>query len=174
MSSQGPGPMVRPGRLAELYRRHAASAIRLAYLLTGDEALAEDLFHDAFVRLAGRWGALRDPEAFGGYLRRTIVNLSHSHYRRKAVERRYVEREAGSLRPRSDTDAFDHDVDELWEQIQRLATGQREAIVLRFYEDLPDKEIAEVLRCRTGTVRSRISRGLDALRRIRGGDRVGD
>ncbi|MEX2557898.1 MAG: SigE family RNA polymerase sigma factor [Actinomycetota bacterium] len=160
--------------MAALYRRHAANAIRLAYLLTGDEALAEDLFHDAFIKISGRWGTLRDPEAFGGYLRRTIVNLSHSHHRRKAVERRFLERERGSLRPTPGAESLDHEADELWDQIQRLPIGQRQAIVLRFYEDVSDEEIAEILRCRPGTVRSRISRGLDALHRIRGGDRVGD
>src|ERR671925_1042326 len=77
------------GRLGELYLRHADAAVRLAYLLTGDRSLAEDLAQDAFVRLAGRLVHLRDPGAFDAYLRRTIVNLSNSHFRRK-VERAYL------------------------------------------------------------------------------------
>src|SRR5438034_11204932 len=80
------------GRLGELYLRHAHDAVRLAYLLTGDRALAEDLVQDAFVRLAGRLVHLRDPGAFDAYLRRTVVNLSHSHFRRRKVERAYLER----------------------------------------------------------------------------------
>jgi RNA polymerase sigma-70 factor (sigma-E family) len=160
--------------LAELYRRHAGSGIRLAYLLTGEEALAEDLFHDAFVRLAGRWTTLRDPDAFGAYLRRTIVNLSHSHFRRRRVERRYVELEARNPLAASEKDPFSRVDDRLWEQIQQLPAGQRAAVVLRFYEDLSDAEIADVLGCRPGTVRSRISRALEELRTIRGGERVGD
>src|SRR5438045_7060440 len=84
------------GRLGELYLRHADSAVRLAYLLTGDHALAEDLVQDAFVRLAGRLVHLRDPGAFEAYLRRTVVNLSHSHFRRRKVERVYLERERGA------------------------------------------------------------------------------
>src|SRR5438876_12359684 len=85
------------GRLGELYLRHADDAIRLAYLLTGDRALAEDLVQDAFVRLAGRLVHLRDPDAFDAYLRRTVVNLSNSYFRRKKVERSYLERAKGEI-----------------------------------------------------------------------------
>ena len=81
-------------RLGELYVRHASDAVRLAYLLTGDRALAEDLVQDAFVKLAGRLVHLRDPGAFEAYLQRTVVNLSRSHFRRRKVERAYVDREA--------------------------------------------------------------------------------
>src|SRR5213080_2978600 len=85
------------GRLGELYLRHADAAVRLAYLLTGDRALAEDLVQDAFVRLAGRLVHLRDPGAFDAYLRQTVVNLSRSHFRRKKVERAYLERAGGAV-----------------------------------------------------------------------------
>src|SRR5437763_10570377 len=85
------------GRLGELYLLHADAAVRLGYLLTGDRALAEDLVQDAFVRLAGRLVHLRDPGAFDAYLRRTVVNLSRSHFRRKKVERAYLERARGAL-----------------------------------------------------------------------------
>ena len=167
------GPSVQHGRLAELYRRHAAGGIRLAYLLTGDEALAEDVFHDAFVRLSGRWTTLRDPAAFGSYLRRTIVNLCNSHFRRKKIERRFLESEARSQLSDSPVTAWREDDGRVWEQVQQLSKGQRAAIVLRFYEDLSDDEIADVLGCRPGTVRSRISRALEAMRSARGGDQDG-
>ena len=87
------------GLLADLYARHADEALRLSYLLTGDGALAEDLVQDAFVRLAGRLLHLRDPGGFHAYLRKTIVNLARSHYRRRAVERRYCS--GRPRRPRS-------------------------------------------------------------------------
>src|SRR2546423_15355559 len=87
------------GRLGELYRRHAPEAVRLAYLLTGDRALAEDLMQEAFVRGFGRFRDLRNPDAFGAYLRPTIVNLSRSHFRRAKVERAYVAREASGPGP---------------------------------------------------------------------------
>ena len=126
-------------RLAETYVRYAPDGIRLAYLLTGDRALAEDLVHEAFLRFVGRLHFLRDPEAFEGYLRRTIVNLSKNHFRRRAVERSYLAREAGR------------------------APDVR--IVFRYYEDLPEARIAEILGCRPATVRSLVSRGLETLRR---------
>src|SRR5437764_6306673 len=87
------------GRLGELYRRHAPDAARLAYLITGDRALAEDLVQDAFVRMVGRFQDLRNPDAFAAYLRRTVVNLSHSHFRRLRVERAYVAREGARPAP---------------------------------------------------------------------------
>src|SRR5918995_5513866 len=80
------------GRIGELYLAHADSAVRLAYLLTGDRLVAEDLVQDAFVRLAGRLVHLRDPGAFDAYLRITVVNLSRSYFRRKRVERSHLKR----------------------------------------------------------------------------------
>ncbi len=151
------------GRLAELYARHAAEAIRLAYFLTGDRLLAEDLVQDAFVKLAGRLVHLRDPGAFDAYLRRTVVNLANSSFRRKRVEREYLRRSASE--PAAIADAPDADRrDELWTDLQRLTARQRAAIVLRIYEDLPEARVAEILGCRPGTVRSLVSRGLAQLR----------
>jgi RNA polymerase sigma-70 factor (sigma-E family) len=151
------------GRLAELYIRHAAEAIRLAYMLTGDRQLAEDLVQDAFVKLAGRLVHLRDTGAFDAYLRRTVVNLANSYFRRKRLERAYLRRSAAEP-PRSE-DAPDTDLrDELWKGLQRLPARQRVAIVLRIYEDLSELSVAEILGCRPGTVRSLVSRGLAELR----------
>jgi RNA polymerase sigma-70 factor (sigma-E family) len=151
------------GRLAQLYERHAAEAIRLAYVLTGDRSLAEDLVQDAFVKLAGRLVHLRDPRAFDAYLRRTVVNLANSHFRRKRVERAYLARSAAE--PAGIGDAPDADRrDELWRGLMRLPIRQRSAIVLRIYEDLPEQQVAEILGCRPGTVRSLVSRGLAQLR----------
>src|SRR5438034_9130971 len=87
------------GRLGQLYLRHADDAVRLAYLLTGDHALAEDLVQDAFVKLAGRLAHLRDPGAFEAYLRRTIVNLTNSYFRRKRLEREHLKRERTAAPP---------------------------------------------------------------------------
>lgn len=85
-------------RLAEVYVRSAPAGFRLAYLLTGDRALAEDLVQEAFLRFVGRLHHLRDPEAFDAYLRRTIVNPSKDTFRRRAVERSYLERRTAELR----------------------------------------------------------------------------
>src|SRR5437899_127698 len=162
------------GRLGELYLAHADGAVRLAYLLTGDLALAEDLVQDAFVRLAGRLVHLRDPSAFDAYLRRTVVNLSNSHFRRRKVEREFLERAPGAGASQGDQPsggAFD-DREDLWRALGRLSRRQRAAIVLRFYEDLSELQTAEFLQCRPGTVKSLVSRGLEILRKdIRGEDR---
>jgi RNA polymerase sigma-70 factor (sigma-E family) len=156
------------GRLAVLYAEHAPEAVRLAYLLAGDRAQAEDLVQDAFVRLAGRFLDLRDPQGFGHYLRRTIVNLNNSWWRRKKVERAYLEREM----QRPVADAPGHDLVErvvLWQSLQRLNARQRTAIVLRFYQDLSEEQTAEAMGVPRGTVKSLVSRGLEAMRgQIRG------
>ena len=150
------------GALGELYVRHASEGIRLAYLLTGDRALAEDLVQEAFARFVGRLHYLRRPEAFGSYLRTTIVNLSHSHFRHAKVERAYAERLARMPQRAGDTN---DDLDEVMhETLLLLPERQRAAIVLRFYEDLTDNQTAEVMRCAPGTVRSLVSRGMTTLR----------
>jgi RNA polymerase sigma-70 factor (sigma-E family) len=149
-------------RLGELYVRHAPDGIRLAYLLTGDRALAEDLVQEAFARFAGRLLHLRSPDAFEPYLRRTIVNLSRSYFRRRKVERAHLERLARAPQlPTSSSDALDETVHEA---ILHLPARQRAAIVLRFYEDQSDVQTAEIMGCRPGTVRSLVSRGMTTLR----------
>jgi RNA polymerase sigma-70 factor (sigma-E family) len=149
-------------RLAGLYVAYAPEGIRLAFLLTGDRAVAEDLVQDAFARLVGRLEHLRDPGAFGAYLRRTIVNLATSHFRHRRVERAYLEREAATpSREGNPNEALDETMHAV---VLGLPKRQRAAIVLRFYEDLSDVQTAEILRCSAGTVRSLVSRGMKTLR----------
>jgi RNA polymerase sigma-70 factor (sigma-E family) len=156
-------PATNESRIGEMYRRHADAALRLAYLLTGDRQVAEDVVQDAFVRLAGRLVHLRDPGAFDAYLRTTIVNLSRSYFRRKRVERLYLER-ARARPPLASPSRSIEDQEELWQALGRLSPRQRAAIVLRFYEDLPEGEVAKILQCAPGTVKSLVSRGLGKLR----------
>jgi RNA polymerase sigma factor (sigma-70 family) len=113
----------------------------------------------------GRLHHLRDPEAFNGYLRRTIVNLSKDTFRRRAVERSYLEQQTAELREgHSDRDVADYE--SMREALLSLPQRQRAAIVLRYFEDLHESEIADLLHCRPATVRSLVARGLEALRRI--------
>ena len=148
--------------LGDLYVQHAPESIRLAFLLTGDRSLAEDLVQEAFARLVGRLRHLRERQAFGAYLRRTIVNLATSHFRRQRVERAYLER----VVPRREVETNPNS--ELDERMHGALLGlpkrQRAAIVLRFYEDLSDVQTGEILRCSPGTVRSLVSRGMKTLR----------
>ena len=155
-------------RLSDLYRLYADDAVRLAYLITGDRALAEDLVQDAFVRLAGRLLHLRGTGGFEAYLRRTVVNLANSHFRRRKVERRYQEREASMLGPtRQDRDVPTREAART--ALLALPMRQRTAIVLRFYVDLSEAQTADVMGCRRGTVKALVSQGLDKLRPLMAG-----
>lgn len=153
-----------PGRLDELYVRHAPAATRLAYFLTGDRELAQDLVQEAFVRLFGRFRHLREPEAFEAYLRKTVVNLYTTHLRRLKLERANVEREERQPTALQHHDADVAVKDEVWRALQRLPERQRAAIVLRFYEDLSERGAADVLRCSTGALNQLVARAMTALR----------
>ncbi|HEX9696016.1 MAG TPA: SigE family RNA polymerase sigma factor [Actinomycetota bacterium] len=156
-------------RLEELYLSHAHSAKRIAYLLTGDAALADDLVQDAFVRLAGRFVDFRHPDAFSAYLRKTIVNLARSRFRRSKHEREHFNREAGRRESHSSLPDVALKL-EVRAALMKLNIRQRTALVLRYYADLPDAQIADLLGCRIGTVKSLVSRGAAALRaELRGG-----
>jgi RNA polymerase sigma-70 factor (sigma-E family) len=161
----------RSGRLDELYVRHFPGAVGLAYLLTGNREEAEDLAQEAFVRLAGRFRHLRDPLAFGAYLRKTVVNLHLSGLRRLRVERAYVARHrADVVEMRSDMPDVAGRSD-LWGALQALPPRQRAAIVLRYYEDLSERETAEVMRCSVAAVKSLVTRSMATLRNeLRGED----
>jgi len=152
------------GRLAELYRLHADGAVRLAWLLTGDAALAQDIVQDAFVKLAGRLAHIRNRDAFPAYLRTTVVNLARMQFRRRRRERASLERHAGLRHPESvEPDLVESEM--LRVRLQHLTERQRAAIVLRFYEDLSDTQTARILGCAPGTVRSLVSRAMETLRR---------
>ena len=154
-------------RLEDLYELHAPGAFRLAYLLTGDRQLAEDLVQEAFLRMFGRFRDLRNPDAFSGYLRTTVVNLARSHFRRRKVERAYLERRRSQPEDHR-TEGHGPEVGsrhEMWEALQALPTRQRAALVLRYYEDMTEAQVADVLRCAKGTVKSLTARGIERLRR---------
>jgi RNA polymerase sigma-70 factor (sigma-E family) len=150
-------------RLAELYYRHADGARRLAYLLTGDRELAEDLTQEAFIKLAGRWHDIRHPAAFGSYLRKTVINLTRGYFRRLKIERAYLAKE--KVRPVLDAQLPDLEArDELWQALRLLSPRQRAAVVLRYYEDLSEQQTAEALGCSVGAVKSLVNRGMESLR----------
>jgi RNA polymerase sigma factor (sigma-70 family) len=145
--------------LEAMYRRHAPAALRLAWLLTGTRVEAEDLVQEAFVRVAGR--VLRNEEAFGAYLRRSIVGLVINQGRRQAVARRALPLIAS---PEVQGGVEIADGVGLREALGRLPVTQRTALVARFYLDLSEEQTAELMGCRPGTVKSAVSRGLSALR----------
>jgi RNA polymerase sigma factor (sigma-70 family) len=154
-----------PARLAELYERHVGRAVGLARLLTGDAAASEDIAHDAFLRVAGRFGHLRRADRFDAYLRRTVVNLCRTRFRRAGVERAWLNRQ-----PRIEAAApplYDpHDRDVVWEALARLPYRQRAALVLRYYEDLSVEQTGDALRCSTRAANSLLARALASLREV--------
>jgi RNA polymerase sigma-70 factor (sigma-E family) len=150
-------------KLAELYTRHVGAAMRLSYLLTGNQQQAEDLMQEAFVRCVGRFRHLRVPDAFESYLRRTIVNLHTSGLRRKRLERAWLAREAGRLVKTAQAPEVAERAD-MWVQLQKLAPRQRAALVLRYYEDLSEHEAAEALGVSPAALKSLVARGTATLR----------
>lgn len=158
------------GGLAEVYERNAAGAVRLAYLITSDPDVAQDIAQEAFARMAARFQHLRVPEAVDAYLRRTVVNLCYSHFRHERVVRAALERETAEA-SRSTLDEPDPGLrDQLWAGLLRLPVRQRAAVVLRYYEDESDEQIAEAMRCSRSAARSLVSHGVETLRGLIGGE----
>jgi len=149
-------------QVAELYAAHRLGLVRLAVLLVDDRESAEDVVQDAFAGLVKN-GRLRDPAAALGYLRTAVVNNARSALRRRRTVRAHTPRvEVPRLGPEG--------VAELREEhrevvlaLQRLAPRQREVLVLRYWCDLPEAEIAQTMGVSAGTVKSTASRALDAL-----------
>lgn len=148
------GRGARRERLVRLYEDEHAGMVRLAHLLTGSVPTAEDLVHEAFVRVYEHLDGIDEP---GAYLRRTVVNLASSHHRRRGVEARWKERQPPP------TPELPPDLDETWQALGSLPEAQRTALVLRFYLDLKVDDVAAVLGIPSGTVKSQIHRGLAAL-----------
>jgi RNA polymerase sigma-70 factor (sigma-E family) len=139
---------------AQLYERRHDDMVRLAYLLTSSSETAQDLVQDAFVRVHRAWARVKEPDA---YLRRAVVNACNSHHRRQYVARKFVAEPAA---------AAELGADEISDALQKLSHRQRTAIVLRYWHDCSEAEIADVLGCRPGTVASLLHRGIAELREV--------
>jgi RNA polymerase sigma-70 factor (sigma-E family) len=147
-----------------LYAAHYRSLVRLAALLLRDVDAAEEIVQDAFVAMHGAWRRLRDPDKALAYLRQAVVNRSRSALRhRKVAERRQPQpmpdaasAEYGALA------ALEHQA--VLQALRRLPARQREALVLRYYLDLSEAEIAATMGVSRGAVKSHTSRGMATLR----------
>ena len=139
-----------------------AALYRTAYLLAGDHAGAEDLLQSAFAKLYLSWDRIREREALDGYVRRIMVNENNSLWRR-AWKRR--EHSTDTMPETGAHDTYDDGMGgALWSFVQTLPPKQRAVVVLRYYEQLSEAEIADVLGISPGTVKSQASRALAALR----------
>lgn len=149
-------PVTPSSTLVDLYQDRYDPMVRLAYLLVGDRAVAEELVQDAFVKVHRHWADVQHPKA---YLRTAVVNTCRSWGRRR---RREDEHHRRRLEAVPDPELV---ADEMWDVLATLPERQRSAVVLRFYEDLPEAEIAALLGCRPNTVRTLVHRGLATLRK---------
>lgn len=137
----------------DFFREVWPGLVRLGRLLTGSQQLGEDLAQEALLGLV-RNAPISQPRA---YLRRSLVNLSINAGRRRTRERTYLQSIREQPMPPPETD-------DLWPLVIALPVRQRSVLVLRYYEDLSEAEIARVLGCRPGTVKSLASRALARLR----------
>jgi len=140
-----------------LFRDERLAMLRVAALLTGSVDIAEDVVQDAFVSVHDRWDQIERP---GAYLRTTVVNGCRMVLRHRRVEERH--RSGADLRA---VEELPERLVDLRDAVSRLGERQRVVVVLRYFVDLPDHEIAEVLGCRPSTVRSLARRATAVLRK---------
>jgi RNA polymerase sigma-70 factor (sigma-E family) len=145
--------------LRAAFEEHYTRLLRLCLALAGSREVAEDIVQDAFVRVASRIDRL-DPSEVGPYLRRVVVNLWRNRLRRVRLERRHAD-----VRTDDPVTTELEERDEMWRALLRLPRRQRACVVLRYYEDLSERDVAAILRCSVGTVKSQTSRGLARLGR---------
>lgn len=159
-----------------LYAAHWRSLVRLSALLVRDTGTAEEVVQDAFVAVHGRWSRLRDPDKALAYLRQSVVNGSRSVLRHRGV----VARHASSQLPPGARAGGDETGDTLsrrdavLDALRALPERQREVLVLRYYLDLPEAEIADALGISRGAVKSHASRGSATLRDLLADHLTGD
>ncbi len=154
-----------------LYHAHRLALVRLAVLLVDDQASAEDVVQDAFAALHAHWSRLDDPAKALAYLRTSVVNRSRSALRRRRTARAYVPpHEAPPESPEAEL-LLAEDQRAVLAAVRRLPERQRQVLVLRYWSDLSEAEIAAALGITRGTVKSTASRALDSLERILGGAR---
>jgi RNA polymerase sigma-70 factor (sigma-E family) len=152
------------GALTALYTAHYRPLVRLAAFLLRDPGQAEEVVQDAFVAMHGSWRRLRDPDKAEAYLRQAVVNRSRSGLRRRKVELKHAPKPAPDA-PSAEYGAMGLlDRGAVVEALRALPRRQREVLVLRYYADLSEAQIAEALGISTGAVKSHASRGMAALR----------
>jgi RNA polymerase sigma-70 factor (sigma-E family) len=163
-----PGTLRQPqdaeAAVGALYQAHALGLIRLAYVMLGDRPGAEDVVQEAFSGLYRRWEHLADPDRALAYVRSSVLNGCRSALRRQTVRRALVTFQRPAVSAEA-TVLSGEERQQVMQAVRRLPGRQREVLVLRFYLDLPDEEIARVMGIRPGTVRSAAVRALETLGR---------
>jgi RNA polymerase sigma-70 factor (sigma-E family) len=153
--------------LAELFAAHYAGLCRLAALVLGDDALAEDVVQDAFLGLHRKRSGLRDPQAALAYLRSAVCNTSRSKLRRLETSRRKAPAVAVADVPSAEATAAvaaEHQL--VLTAVRLLPQRQRQVLVLRYWLDLSEADIAATLGISAGAVKSHASRGLASVEKL--------
>jgi len=154
--------------VSSLYAVHWAPMVRLAWLFVHDDLLAEEIAQEAFVSLHRKWHEVTGASG-AAYLRQCVVNGARSALRHHKVEQRYLDSIRPGPRRLSVASAEDEAVAavasaDMFERLQGLPTRQREVLVLRYYLDLSEAQIADALGIAPGSVKAHAHRGLAALR----------
>jgi RNA polymerase sigma-70 factor (sigma-E family) len=152
-----------PISFEDFVRSETAGLLRSAYLLTGSAASAEDVVQETLTRLYPRWDKVQAATYPQAYVRRSVVNTFLNSRRLRSAQEIVVE-DVGDRASSLDLAQSVADSDLVWSLLGRVGERQRAALVLRYFHDWPDADIAQAVGCRTGTVRSLLSRGLTALR----------
>jgi RNA polymerase sigma-70 factor (sigma-E family) len=146
--------------LQQLYRDEYRSLVRLAALLIDDVGTCEEIVQDAFANALARWSTVREADKAPAFLRSAVMNGARSKLRRKVVALRHPQA------PPPDTESAEGatvDHDEVIRRLRTLPPRQMEALVLRYYLDLPEAEIASTMGVSVGSVKTHVHRGLAAL-----------
>jgi RNA polymerase sigma-70 factor (sigma-E family) len=141
-----------------------SSLYRTSYLLTGDPTQAEDLLQNALLKAYVAWRRVRAAAAPEAYVRTILVNSLISDKRKRSATSEFVRADLPETPIASGEDAF-LDRSEMWQRVCALPPRQRAVVVLRYYEDLTEQQIADTLECSVGTVKSQASDALRSLRR---------
>jgi RNA polymerase sigma-70 factor (sigma-E family) len=149
-----------------LYSANYRSLVRLSILLVRDIATAEEVVQDAFVAMHNAWRRLRDPEKALSYLRQSVVNRSRSVLRHRAVVEKYAPKGLPDAPSAENGAITELERTEVIKALGKLPTRQREALVLRYYADLSEAEIASTMGISRGAVKSHTARGMAALRSV--------
>jgi RNA polymerase sigma-70 factor (sigma-E family) len=149
-----------------LYSANYRSLVRLSALLVRDLATAEEVVQDAFVAMHSAWRRLRDPDKALSYLRQSVVNRSRSVLRHRAVVEKYAPKGLPDAPSAENGAITELERTEVVKALGELPTRQREALVLRYYADLSEAEIASAMGISRGAVKSHTARGMAALRTV--------
>ena len=152
--------------VTRLFASHYRPLVRFAALLLGGAGEAEEIVQESFVALHGRWTRLRDPDRAIAYLRQCVVNRARSAQRHRGVVDRFLGRQAPSS-PAASAEAHALAAEthaEIMAAVRWLPSRQREALVLRYYLDLSEAQIADAMGISPGSVKSHLARALASLR----------